>query len=75
MSQNVRQQFRWIAQSIQRGLVVAYAPSGVSHVIARSIIEAPDNDRKDILERFVKMKQRELATVLLSVRLASVCSA
>ncbi|KAH6614306.1 hypothetical protein C7974DRAFT_404857 [Boeremia exigua] len=56
---------------VHRGLVIAYSPSGVSHVIAQSIVRAPDHDREDILERFVEMKQRELATVLLSCALVA----
>jgi hypothetical protein len=67
MFRNAQQKIRGVAQSIRHGLLVAYSPSRASHVIARSILEAPDDERTDILERFIKMKQRELATVLLSV--------
>ncbi|KAH6637555.1 hypothetical protein C7974DRAFT_143517 [Boeremia exigua] len=71
MLQNLRRQFREAMKNIHHALKVAYSPSGVSHDIARSIVEATPADHDAILERFVKMKQRELATVLLSCALVA----
>lgn len=67
MLRNLSKRVQHASKSVQRGLKVAYSPSGVSHDIAKAIIEAPNDQHEAILERFVKMKKHELATVLLSV--------
>lgn len=53
---------------IRHGLVIAYSPSGVSQIIAQPIVQAPAKKQKKIMDRFVEMQQRELGTVIVSVR-------
>jgi hypothetical protein len=56
-----------VKESINDGLRIAYSPSGVSQIIAQSIIGASADKQREIMDNFVEMKQRELATVILSV--------
>jgi hypothetical protein len=57
-----------VKQKVRRGLVVAYSPSSVSQIIAHAIMQVPAREQKRIMDRFVQMKQRELGTVIVSVR-------
>ncbi|KAL6174347.1 hypothetical protein ACJQWK_00478 [Exserohilum turcicum] len=60
-----------IKRKIYHGFVIAYSPSGVSQIIARSIVQTSPEEQKEILDRFVDMKQRELATVIVSCALVT----
>lgn len=54
-------------QKICKGISIAYSPTGVSHTIAKSIWGASAAEQTEVFDRFVDLKQKELATVIVSV--------